>query len=97
MMGEDAGDGLVDFREPDGASVKDLLDGEVESAVAGEQRPDSQMAVAWFVAGYWHEELRRVSDPRLSSARGLDAGLVTWQVRDPSPISARRALRQRVA
>jgi hypothetical protein len=32
--------GFVDFGEPDGAGVEDLLDGEAEAAVAGEQRPD---------------------------------------------------------
>jgi len=41
VVGEDTADRLVDFREPNGASVEDLLDGEVEPAVPGEQRPDS--------------------------------------------------------
>ncbi|WP_229237944.1 hypothetical protein [Enemella evansiae] len=41
-MSEDTGDGLVDLREPDGLGVEDVLDGEVEAAVSGEQRPDPQ-------------------------------------------------------
>ena len=40
VVGEDAGDGLVDFGEPDRAGIEDFLDGKVESAVAGEHRPD---------------------------------------------------------
>lgn len=40
VVGEDAGDGLVDFGEPHRAGVEDFLDGEVKSAVAGEQRSD---------------------------------------------------------
>ena len=42
MVGEDPSDGFVDLGEPDRAGVKDFLDGEVESAVTGEQRPDTQ-------------------------------------------------------
>jgi len=42
VVGEDAGDGFVDLREPDRASTKDFLDGEVEPAVAREHRPDTQ-------------------------------------------------------
>jgi hypothetical protein len=41
VVGEDAGDGFVDLGEPDRAGVEDLFDGEVEPAVAGEQRPDA--------------------------------------------------------
>lgn len=41
VVGEDAGDWLVDFGESHSAGVEDLLDGEVEPAVAGEQRPVS--------------------------------------------------------
>ncbi len=41
MMGEDAGDGFVDLGEPDRARSEDFLDGEIEPAVAGEQRPDA--------------------------------------------------------
>lgn len=39
VVGEDAGDGFIEFREPDGLGVEDVLDGEVEPAVPGEQRP----------------------------------------------------------
>ena len=53
-MGEDMRDGLVDLREPHGAAVEDLLDGEVESAVAGEQRSDPQVAVFVFVIRLEH-------------------------------------------
>jgi hypothetical protein len=42
VVEEDAGDGLVDFGEPDGAGVEDFLDGEVEATVPGEQRADAQ-------------------------------------------------------
>lgn len=63
VAGEDTGDGLVEFGEPDGASVEDLLDGEVESAIAGEQRPDPQTAVAWFVADIAHEDSGRSGIP----------------------------------
>ena len=37
VVGEDAGDGFVDLGEPDCAGVEDFLDGEIKSAVAGEQ------------------------------------------------------------
>jgi len=36
----DAGDGFVEFGEPHGLGIEDGLDGEVEAAVAAEQRPD---------------------------------------------------------
>lgn len=42
VVREDARDGFVDLGEPDRSSVEDFLDGEIESAVAGEQRPDTQ-------------------------------------------------------
>ena len=48
VAGEDAGDWLVEFREPCRSSVEDVLDGEVEAAVAAEQRPDPE---SWFAAG----------------------------------------------
>jgi len=56
VVGEDAGDGLVNFGEPDGAGVEDFLDGEVESAIAGEQRPDPQTAIAVLVVRLAHED-----------------------------------------
>lgn len=37
MAGEDVNDGFVDLGESDRVGVEDLLDGEVEFAVAGEQ------------------------------------------------------------
>ena len=37
---EDAGDRLVEFGEPHRLGVEDVLDGEVEAAVAAEQRSD---------------------------------------------------------
>src|SRR5690625_1481272 len=40
VAGEDAGDGSVYLGEPGGLGVEDVLDGEVESAVPGEQRPN---------------------------------------------------------
>jgi len=40
VAGEDGGDGLVEFGEPHGFGVEDVFDGEVEAAVAAEQRPD---------------------------------------------------------
>lgn len=36
-MGEDTGDGFVDLREPDRASVEDFLDSKIETAVTREQ------------------------------------------------------------
>lgn len=45
VVGEDAGDGFVDLGEPDSLGAEDVLDGEVESAVSGEQRPDPQTTV----------------------------------------------------
>jgi len=42
VVGEDAGDGFVDLGEPDCFSVEDFLNGEVKSAVAREQRADTQ-------------------------------------------------------
>ena len=41
-MGEDAGDGLVELGEPHRPGVENVLDGEVEAAVAAEQRPDRE-------------------------------------------------------
>ena len=46
QCGEDAGDGFVEFGEPHGLGVEDVLDGEVEPAVADEQRPDPEFWVA---------------------------------------------------
>ncbi len=42
VAGEDAGDGLVEFGEPPGRGVEDVLDGEVEAAVAAEERSDPE-------------------------------------------------------
>jgi hypothetical protein len=42
VVGEDARDGFVDLREPDRSGSEDFLNGEVESAVTREQRPDTQ-------------------------------------------------------
>ena len=47
VVREDAGDGLVEFGEPRGLGVENVLDGEVEAAVAAEQRPDPE---SWFAA-----------------------------------------------
>lgn len=58
-MGEDAGDGLVDFREPHRAGAEGLLYGEVEPAVAREQRPDTQTVVVADVAWLAHENSGR--------------------------------------
>ena len=44
VVGEDAGDGLVDLGEPDRSGIEDFFDSEIESAVAGEQRPDTQQS-----------------------------------------------------
>ena len=46
MVGEDAGDRLTDLREPDRVSIEDVLDGEAETTVSREQRPDAQAAPA---------------------------------------------------
>lgn len=46
MVREDTGDGLVEFGEPHGLGVEDGLDGEVESAVATEQRPGPESRCA---------------------------------------------------
>jgi hypothetical protein len=46
VAGEDSGDGLVEFREPHGLGVEDVLDGEVEAAVTAEQRPNPESRVA---------------------------------------------------
>jgi len=37
---EDGGDWLAKFGEPNGVGVEDVFDGEVEAAIAAEQRPD---------------------------------------------------------
>ncbi|MPM08644.1 hypothetical protein SDC9_54958 [bioreactor metagenome] len=42
VTGEDSRDGLVEFGEPHRFGVEDVLDGEVEAAVAAEQRPDRE-------------------------------------------------------
>lgn len=85
VVGEDAGDRLVDFREPDRAGLEDFLDGEVEPAVAGEQRPDPQAPVVLFVADIAHEDSGRSVIPGRRSTRELDTGLVTCQVLAPLP------------
>lgn len=41
VVEEDAGDGFIDLGEPDGLGVEDVLDGELEAAVPGEQGPDA--------------------------------------------------------
>lgn len=46
MAGEDPGDGLVEFGEPHGLGVEDVLDCEVEAPVAAEERPDPELGVA---------------------------------------------------
>ena len=46
MVRENAGDRLVEFGEPHGLGVEDVLDGEVEAAVAAEQRPDPESRFA---------------------------------------------------
>ncbi len=63
VVGEDSGDGLVDFGEPDSAGVEDLLSGEVESAVAGEQRPKTQTAVGALVVRLVRENSGRSVTP----------------------------------
>ena len=50
---KDSGDGLVEFGEPRGLGVEDVLDGEVEAAVAAEQRPDLESG--WLVFLVVHE------------------------------------------
>lgn len=59
VVGENASHRFVDFREPDRAGIEDLLDGQVESALTGEQRPDPQTAIVWFVASFPHEHSGR--------------------------------------
>lgn len=54
VLGEDAGDGFVYLGEPDGFGIEDVLDGEVEPAVAREQRADPERAVV-VVEGVVHE------------------------------------------
>ena len=44
VVGEDAGDVLVVLGEPDRLGVEGVFDGEVESAVPGEQRSDPERA-----------------------------------------------------
>lgn len=74
VVGEDAGDGLVDFGELDGAGVEDFLDGEVEAAVAGEQRPDPQAAVVVLVVRFVHED----SGGSVISGRLLVSSVPGW-------------------
>jgi len=47
---EDGGDRLVEFGEPHGFGVEDVFDGEVEPAIAAEQRPDLQSRRAIFLS-----------------------------------------------
>lgn len=92
MVGEDAGDGLVDFGEPDGAGVEDLLDGEVESAVAGEQRPDPQTP---FVVGVRlvHEDSGRSVIPGRSPLANSTPGWSPARCSPHLPSPARTTLR----
>ena len=46
MVGEDADGGGVDLGEPDRLPAGGVLDGKVQAAVAGEQRPDPDRAAA---------------------------------------------------
>lgn len=46
VVGEDAGDGRVESGEPHGVGGEDVLDGDVEAAVAAEQRPDPESRFA---------------------------------------------------
>lgn len=54
VVGEDPGDGFVEFGEPDGLGVEDVLHSEVKSAVAREHRADPERAVV-AVDGIVHE------------------------------------------
>jgi hypothetical protein len=52
VVGEDAGDGFVDLENQ--IVSEDFLDGEIESAVAGEQRPDAaarRVGEGWSATG----------------------------------------------
>ena len=75
-MGEDAGDGFIDFGEPNRACSEDFLDGEIEPAVTREQRPDTQRrgAVGEGLVGRgrtsWNGDPRsRVAAPSWSPTR----------------------------
>ena len=46
---EDSGDGLIEFGEPHGVGVEGVFDGEVEAAVAAEQRPNLEPARLVFL------------------------------------------------
>ena len=80
MVGEASGDVLIVLGEPDGLRVEGMLDREVESAVAGEQRADPERAVV--IASVVHEGLRLTSDPGPASSQEAAAG---WSVVRCSP------------
>ena len=81
MVREDAGDGRVEFGEPHGRGVEDVLDGEVEAAVAAEQRPDPE---SWFAADVEvvHEVCSGDGRPGIRASLSTDAELVTCQVHE---------------
>jgi len=68
VLGEDAGDGIVDLGEPDRLCSEDFFGGEVESAVAGEQRPDTQRYGLVGLGLVCHGRTSWNGDPRSRSA-----------------------------
>ena len=81
MTREHAGDGLVEFGEPRGLGVEDVLDGEVEAAVAAEERSDPE---SWATAGLRScmKSAPVTVVPGTRASPRTDAELVTCQVHD---------------
>lgn len=82
-MGEDPGDGLVEFGEPYCSGVEEVLDGEVEAAVAAEQRSDPES---------WADGVKVLYMGCSGDVSGIcassrtDAALVTCQVHDANTL-----------
>ena len=90
MVGEDAGDVLVVLGEPDRLGVEDVLDGEVEPAVPGEERADSEWTVV--LGGVVHRGSAVLALPgqAMPASSYRLAGLNTCQVHDHRPVVRRQ-------
>lgn len=92
MVGEDAGDVLVVLGEPDRLGVEDVLNGEVEPAVPGEERADSEWTVV--LGGVVHRGSAVLALPgqAMPASSYHLAGLNTCQVHDHRPVATTPAL-----
>lgn len=88
VMGEDAGDGLVEFGELDRAAAGGVLDGEVQASVPGEQGPDLERAVIGRGCVV-HEGSGRSVNPIPDCSRRPSSGRSPARCTTPEPSTTR--------